>query len=285
MPDEQIHFDFSMILCTLGRTQEIEQFLHSLALQGDDLSIQLIVVDQNTDDRLNEILGRYDDRFTTIHLRTTPGLSKARNLGLTQASGNLIAFPDDDCTYPPGLLVMLQKEFENNPETGVISTLVTDDAGEFSAGGRMLMQPCRITRKNVWWCGVSPSIFIRASAIGDIRFDETLGVGSGTIFGSGEETDLLLAFIEKGIRLDYFPKVVVHHPRFHGPWRMNRGWLYGCGMGRVLRKHRWSFVSVLYYAALQGVRAVQSLLTLRFRKMLFHCAMSMGRIRGYLAKF
>lgn len=277
-------FDFSLVLCTLNRRDEVAQFLASLKKQDAQYRIQLIVVDQNTDDRIPEVLKPYQNDFEICLVKTQPGLSRARNLGLQYALGNIIGFPDDDCTYPETLLTFLYRAFAEDPQRGGISTLVTDEAGNFSAGGRMYRTPCTITKKNVWWCGVSPSIFVRRSALGGICFDEELGVGSGTVFGSGEETDFLLMLLEAGVRLDYMPQAVVYHPRFTGPWKRERGWLYGCGMGRVLRKHGASFFTVFYYALLQQVRAAQSFCTLKFRKMLFHLAMSYGRLYGYLAK-
>lgn len=279
-----VDYDFSFVLCTLNRRDEVAQFLASLKKQTEQYRIQLIVVDQNTDDRLTEVLSPYRNTFEICHVKTQPGLSRARNLGLQYAVGDIIGFPDDDCTYPETLLEFLFQAFSEEPARGGISTLVTDEAGNFSAGGRMYLEPCAITTKNVWWCGVSPSIFVRRNALGTVTFDEELGVGSGTIFGSGEETDFLLMLLEAGVRLDYMPQAVVYHPRFTGPWKKERGWLYGCGMGRVLRKHDESVLTVFYYAALQQIRALQSFFTFKFGKMLFHLAMSYGRLRGYFAK-
>lgn len=277
-------FDFSLILCTINRTVEVREFLTSLAAQKRKFNIELVVVDQNPDERLFPVLQEFQNLFTIRHLKAAPGLSRARNTGLAEASGRIIGFPDDDCTYGPELLDNLYEAFDKTPECGGISTLVTDKEGNFSAGGRMYRTPCRINSKNVWWCGVSPSIFVRKDALGDLLFDGNLGVGSGTIFGSGEETDFLLNLLERGVRLEYMPQLLVYHPRFNGPWKSDRGWLYGCGMGRVLRKHGTNAVVMFYYAALQQVRAVQAFFTFKYRKMFFHLAMSFGRIRGYFAK-
>lgn len=266
----EMNFDFSLILCTLNRTKEVDDFLCSLAEQPPELNLELIVVDQNGDERLDAVLEPYRKRFALKRIRTSPGLSRARNLGLRQASGRIIAFPDDDCVYPPDLLARIAAAFSEDAGMDGLSTLVTDSGGQFSAGGRMYRHPCRITARNVWWCGVSPSIFVRREAAAGVFFDETLGVGSGTIFGSGEETDYLLALMEAGKRLEYRPDLVVLHPRFGGPWLSRRGMLYGCGMGRVLRKHGRSFPTAAYYAGLQLVRAAQSFAMLRFGKMCFH---------------
>ena len=43
-------------------------------------------------------------RRARARLRSARGLSRARNAGLAHVEADLVAFPDDDCVYPPGLL-------------------------------------------------------------------------------------------------------------------------------------------------------------------------------------
>ena len=272
---------FSLIVCTVTRTAELEAFLGSLAAQKQPPAFEVIVVDQNPDDRLAPLLDRCRGRFPVRRLRSEIGLSRARNVGLAAASGDIVAIPDDDCTYPPDLLHRLAAYFDANPGCDGVSTLVTDRDGSFSAGGYMAGSPLAIDRGNIWRTAVSPSIFVRRSAVGEVRFDETLGVGSGTVYGSGEESDFLLQLLEHHRRLDYRPEFVVHHPCFHGPWRAERGRLYGNGMGRVLRKHRYPAWRAVFYASLQFVRAVQFLLKLNPSRSRFHLAMALGRLHGY----
>ncbi len=276
-------FDFSLIFCTIHRTDEPADFLKSLASQGNSFRIQLIVVDQNSDNRLDEILAPYHELFHIEHLHCKPGLSKARNAGLEKAAGKIVAFPDDDCTYPPDLLKNVSSAFRKNLQHGCISGVVMDHTGK-KLLSRMKNHSCEINRKNVWRGGMSTAIFVRNSAIGELRFDEALGVGSGTIFGSGEETDFLLNLLEKDVRILYTPGIIVHHPLFLGPWKTDRAWRYGCGFGYVLKKHGDGFPAVCFYAGLQLVRAAQAFFTLKWRKMLFHIVMAAGRMRGFFAE-
>jgi glycosyltransferase involved in cell wall biosynthesis len=90
---------FSLVLATVGRTQEVARFLDSLARQTYR-DFELIVVDQNPDDRLVELLRPFELRFPIIHLRCERGVSRARNLGPKYVSGDIVGFPDDDCWYP-----------------------------------------------------------------------------------------------------------------------------------------------------------------------------------------
>ena len=56
------------------------------------------------------------------HLRSERGLSRASNIGLRVARGDIIAIPDDDCWYPKDLLATVAAWFESHPEFGLLST-------------------------------------------------------------------------------------------------------------------------------------------------------------------
>ena len=49
---------FSLIVATLGRTAELRRLLESLAVQTHQ-DFEVIVVDQNTDDRVSQILAPF----------------------------------------------------------------------------------------------------------------------------------------------------------------------------------------------------------------------------------
>ena len=273
---------FSLILCTVNRDQVVREYFESLVRQKDPPSFEVILIDQNTDDRLLPIIADFEKLFPIRRYTSTPGLSHARNLALNYAVGEIIAFPDDDCTYPETLLKSVSDYLSAEHIDGV-STLVTDQHGRLSVGF-MHRSSRRISCSNVWSCGVSISIFIKRQAVGDIRFDESLGVGSGTVYGSGEETDFLLNLLKERKLLDFCPDIVVNHPLFFGPWTVKRGYSYGSGMGRVLRKHNYTVFRVFYVALLQWIRALMALGTLNFPRMIFHLAMAHGRLTGYFRK-
>src|SRR5690349_10889036 len=108
------HITISLLLATVGRTAELENFLLHLDAQTYRC-FELIVIDQNPDDRLVAILSEYGQRFPIRHCRSGRGLSRARNVGLPAATGDVIAFPDDDCWYPPDLLQQVAAIFSENP--------------------------------------------------------------------------------------------------------------------------------------------------------------------------
>src|SRR5262245_42465703 len=69
-----------------------------------DPSFALLVVDQSDDARTGEtVRALMPDPPQLRYLHTsTPGLSRAYNIGVRETVGELIAFTDDDCIAPAG---------------------------------------------------------------------------------------------------------------------------------------------------------------------------------------
>ena len=106
---------FSLILATLGRDIEVEKFVLALMEQSYK-EYELIIIDQNDDDRIKNIYRKYKNDLKIIYLHINQkGLSHARNIGLAYATGDIIAFPDDDCWYDSRLLERV-RDYLNSPE-------------------------------------------------------------------------------------------------------------------------------------------------------------------------
>jgi glycosyltransferase involved in cell wall biosynthesis len=271
----------SLILATKGRIAEVQRFIQSLFQQGNAI-FELIVADQNEDDRLEAILKESILPFPVRHLRSEVGLSHARNVAMRVATGEIIAFPDDDCWYPSGLLRRVVSELQSQPSVDGLTGRSAEGSGRPS-GGSFSRRGGRVNIHNVWQKGISYTIFLRSSvctAVGP--FDEELGVGAQTRFGSGEESDYLIRAAQLGFNVQYLPKLVVFHRNSIVYDRIDclKAFRYGMGMGRVLSKHRYNF-SYNFYKILRPVGgALLSLLTLRARKAAYHLAIARGRLCG-----
>ncbi len=180
--------DISLILASLGRTEELPRFFASLEASGGG-DCECVVVDQNPDDRLLPILAAWKNRIAITHLRSAPGLSHARNVGLAAATGDVLGFPDDDCRYSPYLLDGVKSFFAGNPKYALLSVGVRDETGTPS-GNRWVRERCDLATANLFRTSVGMALFIRRDRVrGVFEFDESLGVGAGTPFASGEDTD------------------------------------------------------------------------------------------------
>ena len=274
----------SLILATKDRTVELARFLQSLRRQTYSAH-ELIVVDQNPDDRVLPVLSAHPG-MTITHLVAEPGLSRARNLGLAAVRGQIIAFPDDDCWYAPDLLQKVVVHLESHPDwSGVSGRTMSENSlrplwkWDTKAGA--------VTRRNVWKRVNSNSIFLRTDNFGaGLRFDERLGVGAGTPWGSAEEVDLVLSALQAGARIEFLPELVVYHEDSFpsaGESELEKAYRYACGMGFVLRKHRSPPELVALEVMRPLVNTVRAWASGDHYKMKFMAAMARGRIRGLMA--
>lgn len=273
---------FSLVLATFGPAIHLSRCLDSLAAQSFK-EFEVILVDQN-DRPLDDLVAHYRQRLNLIHLRCRPGLSRARNRGLAQARGDILGFPDDDCWYQPDLLTELHARFLAHPDIVGFTGRCTDGRGQLAAGGDG-RRAGPVSVGNVWHRAVSATMFLRRRAFIQAGvFDEHLGLGSGTIFRSGEETDLILRILEHGHKVYYDPSLEVFHPLPpppDAPGAVFRAWSYGLGMGRVLGKHGRGPLTIAYHAAYPLVGAVVAILTGRLALAHMRFARALGRYVGW----
>ena len=168
--------------------------------------------------------------FTCV-LEEHQGLSHARNRAISECSGDIIVYIDDDAVADPGWLAALIAPFES---------------GADAAGGKIIPiwkdgRPWRISSKldhyfsrydlgedTLWSDDVIPSggnMALRKDLLNDIGgFDPALGL-VGDNAGStllGEETSVFHAMRERGCRVAYCGRAVVKHwtsperSSFHG---------------------------------------------------------------------
>lgn len=230
---------FSLIVATVGRTRELRRFLSSLTRQ-EYSDYEVIVVDQNRDDRVINLLREFEGQITLAHVCCSPGVSKARNLGYSLAEGDLVAFPDDDCWYSQALLKNVDDWFRQNPQYAIFAVGAIDETGARS-GNRWIQNACDLHPINVFRTTFCSTLFIRNNAeVKKAYFDEAIGPGACTKFACGDETDFVLQLLSMGLRGRFDRAWHVGHARrdmLSSSVSHQRAVTYGCGMGRVLRKH------------------------------------------------
>jgi glycosyltransferase involved in cell wall biosynthesis len=223
---------FSLIVPTAGRTAEVRKLLTSIVAQNRN-DLELIVVDQNDDDRIVPLLETLPSCIAVMHLRQEEkGSPVARNAGLAAASGEIIAFPDDDCWYPIDLLNRIDDWFNAHSEYAVLAVGALDNEG-LSSGNRWVQNACDIRPLNAMRTTFASSLFISAvQAARSLRFDPKLP--------AGEETDFILRLLATGLRGRFDRSLHIHHPRrdmLSGTVSRERAARYGAGMGAVVRRH------------------------------------------------
>ncbi len=72
------------------------------SIRAADPDVEVVVVDDCSDDRSVEIIRRYP--CTLVQLAQRSGAATARNVGAAQCSGDVLFFTDADCQVPPDAL-------------------------------------------------------------------------------------------------------------------------------------------------------------------------------------
>lgn len=230
---------FSLILCTLGDFIEIKKFIQSI-LPYDKQYVELIVVDQNECsissffDPLRSC--GFEVKYFHVNFK---GLSKARNYGLKYVTGELVAFPDDDCIYQNNLLLEVDKLFKND-----ISFLSVNTCDQNEKNKSLVVLPKdehEVSFRSR--SAVSFTLFFKHDAIEKIGFfDEKMGVGAGTKYGAGEESDYIVRALKLNLKGIYYPSLYVYHPAKESSGKLSRELKtrmisYGGGYGYFIRKN------------------------------------------------
>jgi glucosyl-dolichyl phosphate glucuronosyltransferase len=98
--------DITVILCTYNRCQSLRSALNSVAASAVPSSVEweVLVVDNNSSDQTRAVVEdfcrQYPGRFRYL-FEPQQGLCHARNAGVREARGSVLAFMDDDVAVDP----------------------------------------------------------------------------------------------------------------------------------------------------------------------------------------
>jgi glycosyltransferase involved in cell wall biosynthesis len=274
---------FSLIVATLGRTAELVALLESLCRQTFQ-DFDVVVVDQNDDARLQPIIQAFSDRLRLKHATCSKrNSSVARNQGVALSTGDIVAFPDDDCEYPPDVLTRVAATFDADPSLALLSGPAQAPNGRLGSG-RWRAAGGAITLTNVWISVIEFNLFVTRPWIQHAGgFDERIGVGAR--FGSGEGTDLVATILGLGGRALYDPSLRVTHPdKTSTDVAVARAFVYGVGMGFVLRKHPFGFSTRLTFLARPLLGGLLNLVSGRLSRWRYYLNTFRGRLAGMQAE-
>jgi len=278
------NIEFSLIVCTIDRTNELEHLLQSLTHQTIK-NFEVIIIDQNPSGTLEGIIKSYLEILEINHIYSKKGLSLARNKGIEHAQGNYICFPDDDCWYKPDTLKLALNLFNSNSKASLITGKTVDQNDNDSVSQFMIKQ-AEVNRHNYIKGGNSASLFVKKEVFDTIgRFDERMGLGAETPFQSGEESDFILRALGKNLSILFYPQLTIHHNQISNAITNKaiiRAKCYGAGYGALLKKHKFSKMYVLYKLFRPLTRAFLYLITFHFNDSKYKYASATGMLYGYL---
>lgn len=250
---------FSLILCTLNRNDFVKNFYQTIS-KSNFKDYEIILVDQNKSNKLLKFVKQFPD-IQTVYIKSEKGLSVGRNKGLSKVSGQVVCFPDDDCEYPRDILSKIFNKFQSS-NIDLFSVQSRGKDGKIS-NGNFDKESGKITKYNLWSRVISYTIFVRTKKIGNLKFDENLGVGTKTIFKSGEESDFVIQILnKKNINTYYDHTLFIYHPHLKTSFEdiMKRIENYAPGKAYVLKKHKYPIFYQLIFAIFPILKGIIKLI-------------------------
>ena len=243
----------SVLICTYNRCKLLQETLAALDNQSVDPSLdwEIVVVDNNSIDDTKRTVIEFAAACTIpvkYVFESRQGLSFARNAGIEQSKGAIIAFTDDDISPESNWVQSIYNLLEHDHADGIggkvlpkwplpppewicnnpglltfLSLLDSDTLGriEINNGVRI----------------IGANMAFRRDLFDDVgMFDVTLGRIGAKLY-SHDETDLVMRAVQSGKHIIYDPKLVVWQ-RLEAS-RIQRGYFrkykFDTGENRALR--------------------------------------------------
>jgi GT2 family glycosyltransferase len=248
----------SVVVVTCGSVTALERCVRSV-LRSDYDALEIVVVDNRPQrpgtGQMLALQFRHERRLRYVD-EPRRGASYARNAGLCNARGDVVAFVDDDVVVDPGWMRANVDALTRGGGaaccTGLILPLELETESQilleqFAAFGkgfsakRYRLPEARaqdpLLPYTVGSIGSGASMAFLARIARELGgFDTALG--PGTPATGAEDLDILLRVLRAGQTVAYEPRALVWHQHPDGISRLRRqAYRYGIGLGAMLTKH------------------------------------------------
>jgi GT2 family glycosyltransferase len=221
----------SVVVCTYNGSRIIRDCLEGL-LRLEYPNFEVVVVNDGSTDETADIVGQYGFRLISTK---NYGLSCARNRGLEAATGEIVAYLDDDAYPDPHWLTYLAATFMRTTHAGVGGPNLAP-AGDgpiaeciaHAPGGPVHVLLSDQEAEHIPGCNMA----FRKAALQAIRgFDPQFRI-------AGDDVDVCWRLQQRGWTLGFHPAAMVWHHRRNSVrayWRQQRNY----GKAEALLERKW----------------------------------------------
>ena len=194
-PDEAPDPTVSVVVCTRERPDLLKKTLESVTEAAAGVpGTDVIVVEQGARHAADVCaeLGLH----ATVISDAGFGVSRARNLGMRAAHGELVLFTDDDCEVPPG---WVRAHADALRGSDAVASFGPTRGVRYDERYDPVALPARHRSDSPpWMVGHASNVAVKRSALVAIGgFDERIGPGSGGP-AAGEDADLIVRLLREG---------------------------------------------------------------------------------------
>jgi GT2 family glycosyltransferase/exo-beta-1,3-glucanase (GH17 family) len=199
----------SVVVCTRNGASTLKECLEALRMQRH-APHEVLIIDDGSTDGVPEIARQFPE--FVYHRQDHAGLSVARNLGMKMATGDVIAYTDDDCFPDEDWVWHLSLAFEDGdwigaggPNLSPPPRTVTEACVAAAPGAPSHVLVNDVEAEHLPGCNLA----IRKSAL------EAIGGFRDEFTTAGDDVDVCWRLQEAGGRMRFVPAAVVwHHRRF-----------------------------------------------------------------------
>lgn len=276
-----ITVELSIVIPTLGRNKQVQDLLESIVQTIIPGSFEILIIDQNSNDCLNNIIQSYSDKLPLIHHKVSfKGLSKARNFGVKHANGHFVCFPDDDAEFEKNTISTALQLLKNSSYDMVFGKCIDKETKKDSII-QYGKQECLLTLNHFEGLFVEATMFAVKNIFDAYQFDENMGVGC--LAGSQEGYDLVYRLLQAGKKLYYSPHILFYHPNKiagrNSVQELHRAFYYSWGLGYLCKKH--SFKGKYYLRFLKLLVGIPAICICRNSQLNYYIAQLCGLWIGY----
>lgn len=201
----------SVIIPTYNCQEYLPTAIESV-LSQKECDFELLVIDDGSTDETKKVLQPYDQKLRYIY-QSNQGVAAARNHGIKEAKGELIAFLDADDYFLPHKLAAQVARFDGQPELGLVHSgwYRVDAKGKILKEIKPWENVPQLSLEN-WlkWKPVLPSAMMFR------RYWLQKVGGFDSRFPPAEDTDLALRLALKGCQAGWLRKVTVGYRQHPG---------------------------------------------------------------------
>ena len=194
----------SVVIATKDRASYLERAFESLERQIDAPPFEVIVVDNGSADRTPEVARAAANRLAVTYVHELePNRGAARNRGVARATGDVVAFIDDDVWLPQRFLATHWAAHASAPSLAVTGPIINVPSYEVTP------KPTAANYSRAFFCTCNVSL-PRSALEASGGFDERF-----TLYG-WEDTELGLRLRERGLKRRFAWDAFLYHIKIPG---------------------------------------------------------------------
>lgn len=213
----------SVIILNYKVPYHLLQCIESAQRSSKDLSAEIIVVDNHSQDESCDLVREYFPEVKLIVNKSNDGFSKGNNIGIAQAQGKYICLLNPDTAVGENCFKNFLDFAEKYPDFGAIGPKLIDGRGNFLPESKRNIPTPKVALKKLlnnskaYYSDLGENetgpIEILAGAFMLMRKDRYLEVGGldEDYFMYGEDIDLSYKFLKAGYQNYYFAEEKVLH--------------------------------------------------------------------------